>query len=80
MGDPMFEVTKYEPPHIFVTSRRTGETYRFQVEDNGVLAPEATCLDQGGARQTAIGYLAWFAQARARIIARPSVQGGLLGK
>ena len=26
--DPMFEVTKFKPPEIFVTCRRTGETYK----------------------------------------------------
>ena len=27
----MFEVTRYEPPHVFVTKRQTGETYKFSV-------------------------------------------------
>lgn len=72
MGDSMFEVTKYEPPQIFVTNRRTGETYRFLVEDNGGLAHQETRLDQDAARQAAIAYLAWFSQARARIVARRS--------
>ena len=68
----MFEVTKYEPPQIFVTSRRTGETYRFVVENNGALAHEGARFDQGDARRTAIAYLTWFSEARARIVARPA--------
>ena len=31
----MFEVTKYERPEIFVTCRRTGETYKFAVDTIG---------------------------------------------
>jgi hypothetical protein len=71
----MFEVTKYEPPQIFVTSRRTGETYKFQVANNGAVAHEGARSDQGDARRTAIAYLAWFSEARARIAARYSTGG-----
>ena len=66
----MFEVTKYEPPQIFVTSRRTGETYKFQVANNGAVAHAGACADQGNARRTAVAYLEWFCEARARIAAR----------
>jgi hypothetical protein len=68
MGDPMFEVTKYEPPEVFVTSRRTGETYRFLVRDNGGLSQEELSVDRDEARQAVITYLAWFSRARARIL------------
>jgi hypothetical protein len=54
----MFEVTKYEFPHIFVTSRRTGETYKFLVGIEGLLANNKTRFDQRAAWQTAIAYLA----------------------
>jgi hypothetical protein len=47
----MFEVTKFEPPLIFVTSRRTGETYSFLIENNGALSHEG----------------AWFSKARERL-------------
>ncbi len=53
----MFEVTQYEPPYIFVRSRRTAETYRFLVGNDGALVHEATRFDQGDARRTAIAYL-----------------------
>jgi hypothetical protein len=75
----MFEVTKYEPPQIFVTSRQTGETYKFLVENNDVLAIEGIRLDQQRACQKAIAYLAWFSQTRARIVNCPS-PGGASGK
>ena len=58
MGERMFEVTKYDPPQIFVTSRRTGETYVFLIEVDGAVTHEGACLDQGDARRTAIAYLA----------------------
>jgi hypothetical protein len=53
----MFEVVDYAPPHIFVRSRRTGETYRFLVASDGTLPREETCFDQGDARRTAETYL-----------------------
>jgi hypothetical protein len=53
----MFEVTKYEFPHIFVTSRRTGETFKFLVGIEGALANSKTRLDQRDAWQTALSYL-----------------------
>ena len=61
----MFEVTKYEPPQIFVTSRRTGETYAFLVGVDGALAHAEARFDQGDARRTAIAYLAQRRQALA---------------
>jgi hypothetical protein len=64
MGERMFEVTKYEPPQIFVTSRRTGETYRFLVGIDGAVNGEAF-FDQGNARRAAIIYLAQKARANA---------------
>jgi hypothetical protein len=62
----MFEVTKYEPPEIYVTSLRTGETYRFLVETDGTIREEETRLDQGGPRRAAIEYLR-FAKTRAQV-------------
>jgi hypothetical protein len=64
MGERMFEVTKYEPPQIFVTSRRTGETYKFSVGTDGTVRAEAH-FDQGDARRAAITYLALRARANA---------------
>ena len=60
----MFEVTRYEPPEIFVTSRRTGETYKFSVGVDGAVNDEIR-LDQGDARRAAITYLAQRARANA---------------
>ncbi len=54
----MFEVTKYDPPHIFVTSRRTGETYIFLVKEDGAVAHHGEHFDQGDPRRAAIAYLA----------------------
>lgn len=54
----MFEVVRYQHPEIFVTSRRTGETYRFLVRDDGTLAHDGTSFEQGEARRAAIAYLA----------------------
>jgi len=73
----MYEVTKYEPPQIFVTSRRTGETFRFLVKNNGALAHERASFDQGDARRIAIAYLAWFSKAREQIVDRYSSGGGV---
>jgi hypothetical protein len=53
----MFEVTHYEPPYIFVRSRRTAETYKFLVGNDGALVQEETRFDQGDAWRTAIAYL-----------------------
>ena len=33
----MFEVTRYDHPHIFVTCHRTGETYRFSIGSDDAL-------------------------------------------
>jgi hypothetical protein len=60
----MFEVTKYEPPHLFVTKRQTGETYKFSVGSDGAVNDE-TLFDQGDARRAAIIYLAQRARANA---------------
>lgn len=65
----MFEVTKYEHPEIFVTCRRTGETYRFVVGTIGTTDHEPAgaihdaCL-------AALNYLAWFSAARQRMVAQ----------
>ena len=53
----MFEVTRYEHPAIFVTSRRTGETFRFLVHDEGALVHCGTGIDEFEARRTATSYL-----------------------
>jgi hypothetical protein len=60
----MFEVTRYEPPHVFVTKRQTGETYKFLVEIDGAVNDEAL-FEQGDARRAAITYLAQQARANA---------------
>jgi hypothetical protein len=54
----MFEVTRYEPPQIYVTSLRTGETYRFLVETDGTIREEEARYDRGGPRRVAMEYLA----------------------
>jgi hypothetical protein len=53
----MYEVTTYEPPYIFVRSRRTAETYRFVVGADGALEHDSARFDQADARSTAIAYL-----------------------
>jgi hypothetical protein len=60
----MFEVTRYEPPLVFVTKRQTGETYKFSVGIDGVVNDEAL-FDQGDARRAAITYLALRTRANA---------------
>jgi hypothetical protein len=60
----MFEVTRYEPPHVFVTKRQTGETYKLLVGNDGAVNDE-TLFDQGDARRAAINYLAQRARANA---------------
>ena len=42
----MFEVTGYEHPYILVTCRRTGETYRFLVGDDGALVHDDVGVDR----------------------------------
>ena len=64
MGERMFEVTRYEPPEIFVTSRRTGETYKFSVGVDGAVIDEVL-VDERDARRAAIVYLAQRARANA---------------
>jgi hypothetical protein len=60
----MFEVTRYEPPHVFVTKRQTGETYKFSVGSDGAVNDEAL-FDEAAARRAAITYLARRARANA---------------
>jgi len=60
----MFEVTRYEPPHVFVTKRQTGETYKFVVGIDGAVNDE-TLFDKGDARWAAITYLGQRARANA---------------
>jgi hypothetical protein len=60
----MFEVTRYEPPLVFVTKRQTGETYKFSVRSDGAVNDEAL-FDQGDARRAAINYLAQLARSNA---------------
>ncbi len=64
MGEQMFEVTRYEPPNVFVTKRQTGETYKFSVGIDGAVNDDAL-FDQGDARRTAITYLAQRARSNA---------------
>lgn len=54
----MFEVARYEHPKIFVTSRRTGETYRFLVRDDRTVAYGGTTLEHREAWQAAVAHLA----------------------
>ena len=54
---------RYEPPHVFVTKRQTGETYKFLVGIDGAVNDE-TLFDQN-ARRAAIIYLAQRARANA---------------
>jgi hypothetical protein len=60
----MFEVTRYEPPRIFVTDHRTGETYKFLIETDGVIKQDGAFAD-GDARRAAIKYLAQRPRANA---------------
>ena len=63
----MFEVTRFEPPLVFVTKRQTGETYKFSVGIDGAVNDEAL-FDQGDARRAAMTYLAQRARANALLI------------
>ena len=89
----MFEVTKFEPPQIFVECHRTGETHVFVVGNNGALereSPEHESLGhesfeqdgcrfgEGDARRAAIAYLAWFSKARERLADRYSNSNSFL--
>jgi len=53
----MFEVTGYQPPFIFVTSRRTGETYRLGIGSDGDLLSDSAPGESEEARRTALQYL-----------------------
>jgi hypothetical protein len=53
----MFEVTSYEHPVILVMSRRTGETYRFLVGEDGALVNDGTRFELGDPRRKAAEYL-----------------------
>ena len=64
----MYEVTKYEHPHIFVRNRQTSETYKFLVWSDGVLTHGEASFDLGVARRTAISYLVRRARANAVLI------------
>lgn len=68
----MFEVTKYDPPHIFVTSRRTGETYMFLVASDGAVSQDGERFDHGDPHRAAITYLAQRMHPATRLNARPS--------
>jgi hypothetical protein len=59
----MFEVTGYDPPVILVRCRRTGETYQFEIGDDGALTHSEARHDQGDARRAAILYLAQVKRA-----------------
>jgi hypothetical protein len=63
----MFEVTRFEPPLVFVTKRQTGETYKFSVGIDGAVNDEAL-FDQADARRAAMTYLAQRARANAVLI------------
>ncbi len=53
----MLEVTRYEPPLLFVTRRQTGESYRFIVGQNGALANDAAVFECDEARAAALKFL-----------------------
>ena len=63
MGEHMFEVTKCEPPQIFVTCRRTGETWVFSAEVELAIMRDGSRSDQEDAHRAAIVYLAQTARA-----------------
>jgi hypothetical protein len=60
----MFEVTRYDHPHIFVTRHRTGETYKFSITSDGTLTHPEAHSGQGTARQLAVEWLAQRARSR----------------
>lgn len=68
----MFEVTEYRQPHIFVTNRRTGETYKFLVGIGGAVAYDGAHFDQEEAGRTAIAYLAQRTRTKATEFAVPA--------
>lgn len=68
----MFEVTDYRHPRVFVTCRRTGETYLFVVEANGIVTRDELSSDQQHAKQIAIAYLAKKVQPHGQAGARSS--------
>jgi len=53
----MFEVVGYENLCIFVRCRSTGETYRFEVGEDGASADSEARADHGETRRVAIEYL-----------------------
>jgi hypothetical protein len=61
----MFEIARYEYPTVFVTSRRTGETYRFRVRDDGTVALDGSSFDQREAWRAAVAYLARISRPHA---------------
>jgi hypothetical protein len=63
MGDFMLEVTRYEYPLLFVTRRKTGETYRFLVNKDGALAGDTNAFDCAEARFAALKFLAQQSRA-----------------
>jgi hypothetical protein len=64
----MYEVTKYEHPHIFVKNRRTSKTFKFLIGGDGALTHRETRFDLGDARRTAIFFLVRRARANAALI------------
>jgi hypothetical protein len=66
----MFEITRYDHPHIFVTSHGTGETYKFSIGSDGALTHPEAHSGQGAARQVAVEWLAQRAESRELVIAR----------
>jgi hypothetical protein len=61
----MFEVTNYGHPYIFVRCRRTFETYRFRIADDGTVEHDGARFDLGDARRTALAYLAPISHSHA---------------
>jgi hypothetical protein len=60
----MFEVTRYDHPHVFVTCHGTGETYKFSIGSDGALTHPEAHSAQGAARRVAAEWLAQRAGSR----------------
>jgi hypothetical protein len=70
----VFEVTSYEHPVILVMSRRTGETYRFLVGEDGALVNDGTRFELGDPSRKAVEYL--YQKRAPKDRARRAGQGG----
>jgi hypothetical protein len=62
----MFQVANYKHPEIFVTSRRTAETFKFTVRNDGTVVDNAMGCEASEARRAAMAYLFRERQAAAQ--------------